>query len=131
MKNYIDLDFDSFDLYIKEHGDLKEMRKIPKLFLVYEFFLTILIADLFKTYDLWYPVKLDERGRKIDDGYPLVFQRDKVLRNLFIFNRSYVSDCLNEKLINRDYNFSTYSKYLDKIIKKAYKSKSLKKRMHF
>lgn len=109
----------NFDYYIKYYIDksVEEMKQSQEMFLIYEFFLSLYIAEFYKKQEFWFITKLDERGRKYDIGYPLNFYRDKILRNLFVWNRektlNYIEIPLNLKLKQYD----IYRNYIQDIHK--------------
>jgi hypothetical protein len=99
---------------------VKDIKKIPDIFLIHEFFLAIYIAIEFQHIEFYFISKLDERGRKYDVGYPLNFQRDKILRNLFLLNKNKILEDINEPFHSRFKHFEIYSNYLNNV---AFKEK--------
>lgn len=106
--------------YNENYLDAKiaDIKKVPDIFLIHEFFLSLYIALNFKNENLWFISKLDERGRKYDIGYPLNFYRDKILRNLFIWNKEIIEDCINESFNFKNKHFIIYKNYFKQIIDK-------------
>lgn len=95
---------------------IQDIKKVPDIFLIYEFFLAIYMAKQFQDDDnIWFVSKLDERGRKYDVGYPLCFQRDKILRNLFFLDKFKVLNYINETFLKRSENYVIFKAYLENI----------------
>lgn len=96
---------------------IKNIKKIPDIFLIHEFFLSLYIAIAieYQNYEFYFITKLDERGRKYDLGYPLNFQRDKIFRNLFLLDKEKVLNDINQPFYNRSKIYNIYKEYLNKI----------------
>lgn len=109
----------NFDYYIKHYIDksVEEMKSSQEMYLIYEFFLSLYIAEFYKKQDFWFISKLDERGRKYDVGYPLNFYRDKILRNLFVWNREQTLKYIEIPLLEKIKQYEIYKNYIKNIHK--------------
>lgn len=108
-----------FSYYIKHYIDktVEKMKGSQEMFLIYEFFLSLYIAEFYKKQEFWFITKLDERGRKYDVGYPLNFYRDKILRNLFVWNKEKTLNYIEITLISKLKQYDIYKNYIKNIYK--------------
>jgi len=114
LENYLELEFKWFSEYIFDETKSK-LRSIPDLFMVLEFMEALYIAKMFKNFDkIWIPIKIDKRGRKYTQGYPLSFMGNRVLRDLFIINREKEREEYDNIISERIKNYYIYINYINK-----------------